>query len=168
MATLYSKAKILGHPIHPMLVAFPIAGYVTTLVAFVVYAITRDIVWFRVGFWANVVGVIAAVVAAIPGLIDWAFGIPKHSTAKRVGLLHMALNLGVTALFAINLLIQAPRMDAIAPPAASAVVLSLIGVAGLLASGYLGWSLVQTYHVGVQLSRDQQRFEPRERIETSP
>src|SRR5690606_30824676 len=131
-------------------------------------AITRDVIWFRVGYWANVVGVIAAVVAAIPGFGDWAFGIPKHSTAKRVGLLHMTPNLAVPAVFAVNLLIQAPRMDQAVPPAASAVVLSLIGVAGLLVSGYLGWSLVQTYHVGVDLSRDQQRFEPRERIETSP
>jgi uncharacterized membrane protein len=164
MATLYSKVKVLDHPVHPMLVAFPITLFTMTLVAFIVYAVGGDLMWYRVGYWANVAGVIAALVAAIPGFIDW-LGIPNHLEAKRVGVLHMVLNLIVVAIFAINLGIQASYDDALAPPATLAVLLSAVGVVTLLVSGYFGWSLVQTHHVGVNLTREQQALEPRQGVE---
>ncbi|HEX6278314.1 MAG TPA: DUF2231 domain-containing protein [Polyangiaceae bacterium] len=164
MATLYSKIKVLDHPVHPMLVAFPITLFTMTLVAFIVYAVGGDLTWYRVGYWANVAGVIAALVAAVPGFIDW-LGIPNHLEAKRVGVLHMVLNLIVVAVFAINLGVQGSYSDDVAPPATIAVLLSAVGVVTLLVSGYLGWSLVQTHHVGVNLTREQQALEPRRGVE---
>jgi uncharacterized membrane protein len=168
MATLYSKVKLLDHPVHPMLVAFPITFFTTTLVAFVVYAINADVTWFHIGYWANVAGLVTALAAAIPGIIDWAAGIPKHSPAKRVGLLHMVLNLCTIAIFLINAVLQNPQLGALTPEPALAIVLSVIGVVLLLVSGYLGWSLVQTHHVGVDLTREQQRLEPRENLPHAP
>lgn len=164
MATLYSKIKVLDHPVHPMLVAFPITLFTMTLVAFIAYAVGSDVTWFRVGYWANVAGVVAALVAALPGFIDW-LGIPNHLEAKRVGVLHMVLNLIVVAIFAINLGAQAAHLDDVAPPAALAVLLSAVGVVTLLVSGYFGWSLVQTHHVGVNLTREQQALEPHRGVE---
>ncbi|HEX6765828.1 MAG TPA: DUF2231 domain-containing protein [Polyangiaceae bacterium] len=160
MATLYSKIKVLGHPIHPMLVAFPITLFTMTLVSFIVYAVGGDTMWYRLGYWANVSAVIAALVAAIPGFADW-IGIPNHLEAKRIGAAHMVLNLVVVAIFAINLGIQASHLNELAPPAALAVLLPAVGVVTLLVSGYLGWTLVQTHHVGVDLTREQQALEPR-------
>jgi uncharacterized membrane protein len=160
MATHYSKATLLGHPIHPMLIAFPITFFSTTLVAFIVYAVGGDVTWFHIGYWANVAGIVGALLAAVPGFIDWAIGIPQGSQAKRVGLLHMGLNLTVVGIFIVNaVLLSAQRAEA-TPAATLPVVLSLIGVLGLLASGYLGWSLVQTYHVGIDLTREQERIDP--------
>ena len=72
----------------------------------------------------------------------------------------MALNLVVVALFAINLGIQGGHLHEALPPAALAVLLPAVGVATLLVSGYFGWSLVQTHHVGVNLTREQQALEP--------
>lgn len=164
MATLYSKVKVLDHPVHPMLVAFPITLFTTTLVAFVVYAVGGETLWFRIGYWANVAGVIAALVAAVPGFIDW-LNIPNHIAAKRVGLVHMVLNLVVVAIFAINLAIQGDRVDEVMPSATLAVLLSAVGVVTLLVSGYFGWSLVQTHHVGVNLTRAQAALEPRHQDE---
>ena len=164
MATLYSKIKVFDHPVHPMLVAFPITLFTMTLVAFVVYAVNGDPTWFRVGYWANVAGVIAALVAATPGFLDW-LGIPNHLEAKRVGVLHLVLNLIVVAIFAINLGVQSTHIQEMAPPATLAALLSAVGVVTLLVSGYFGWSLVQTHHVGVNLTREQQALEPQHRSE---
>ncbi len=165
MATLYSKIKLFDHPIHPMLVAFPITFFTTTAVAFIVYGVGGDTTWFRIGYWANVAGVIAALVAAVPGFLDW-LGIPNHLEAKRVGAIHMVLNLSVVAIFAINLAIAATHLDEAVPPASLAIVLSAVGLGTLLVSGYFGWSLVQTHHVGVNLTREQQALEPRHGVKT--
>ena len=165
MAALYSKVKVLGHPVHPMLVAFPITFLTTTLVAFIVYGIGGDVTWFRVGYWANVAGVITALVAAVPGFLDW-LGIPNHLEAKRVGSIHMILNLTVVAIFGINLVVQATHLDDAFPPSGVGILLSAVGVVALLVSGYFGWSLVQTHHVGVNLTREQQALEPNRGIET--
>jgi cell division protein FtsZ len=100
----------------------------------------------------NVAGVIAALVAAVPGFIDW-LGIPNRLEAKKVGVVHMVLNLVIVAISAINLGVQGSHLDEAAPPYVAAVVLSALGVLTLLVSGYFGWSLVQTHHVGVNLTK---------------
>ena len=165
MATLYSKIKVLDHPVHPMLVAFPITFFTMTCVAFIVYGIGGDITWFRIGYWANVAGVIAALVAAVPGFFDL-LGIPNHLEAKRVGALHMVLNLAVVAIFGTNLVIQSTHLEDAVPPATVPILLSAVGVVVLLVSGYFGWTLVQTHHVGVNLTREQQALEPHRGVET--
>jgi uncharacterized membrane protein len=165
MATLYSKVKLLNHPVHPMLVAFPITFFSCTLLAFVAYAVSGDKDWFRLGYAANVAGVITALLAAIPGFLDWT-GIPDHLRAKKVGLIHMTLNLIVVTTFAINLGAQGAALDELSPSGVVPVVLSAVGVGLLLLSGYLGWSLVQTHHVGIDLSREQEALDRGREFET--
>jgi uncharacterized membrane protein len=87
--------------------------------------------------------------------LDW-LGIPNHLRAKRTGLLHMVLNLIVVVTFAINLGAQGAQLDERMPEGVVPVVLSVIGVGLLLVSGYLGWSLVQDHHVGVNLTKEQE------------
>ena len=67
---MHSKVKLAGHPIHPMLVAYPIVLYTATLVCYIVYSSNHDVFWFKVAYVANISGVIMAVVAALPGFID--------------------------------------------------------------------------------------------------
>src|SRR3954463_3176375 len=67
---MYSKARIAGHPIHPMLVAFPLAFYTTTVVTLLVYIGTREAFWFRFAMVASLAGIATAVIAAIPGAVD--------------------------------------------------------------------------------------------------
>ena len=93
-----------------------------------------------------------ALMAAIPGFIDWAFGIPRDTRAKRVGLKHMALNVTALVLFSIALGLNSGQWDAIIPVARYGIVLPLLGLMSTVAAGYFGWTLVQTYHVGVQSS----------------
>jgi uncharacterized membrane protein len=171
MSILYSKVRVAGHPVHPMLVAFPVAFYTATVISFAVYAGSSDLFWWRMGLLLNAAGVLGAVIAAIPGFIDWATGIPKGSPAKATGRTHMLLNLGALALFTINLLLQTDRwMDLVqtareggpitSPDAGLALVLTGLGFLLTGAAGFFGWKLVQTHHVGVDLTEEQRRFEP--------
>jgi uncharacterized membrane protein len=157
---MYTKAKIGGHPIHPMLVAFPVAFYTATLVAFAVQAWNGDPFWFRVALCANVAGVATALLAAIPGFIDWAFGIPAGSPAKTTGMAHMLLNVGALVAFAVNALVQWPHWDDARPAVLWSIGLPLLGVVLTGCAGWLGWKLVQKHHVGIELSDEQRRLEP--------
>src|SRR5204863_8779722 len=86
-----SKIKILGHPLHAMLVCFPVAFYTGTLAGYITYNSNHDPFWFKVAVVANIAGVVMAAVAALPGFIDWLF-LPSDSGAKRTGLFHMVCN----------------------------------------------------------------------------
>src|SRR5215472_1828261 len=66
---MYSRLKILGHPIHPMLVAYPIALYSSTLVAYLIYIVGHDTFWFRVAVVVNIAAIVMAAVAALPGFL---------------------------------------------------------------------------------------------------
>lgn len=160
MTTNFSRAKIAGHPIHPMLVAFPVTFYTSTLVGFLIYATTNNVFWWSVALWANFAGVVMAIVAALPGFIDWATGIPKGTAAKGTGLKHMLLNVTALALFFVNLLLQGrpwvyPTTASALPEATAALLLSGAGVLLTIAAGALGWRLVQTHHVGIVLEGEE-------------
>jgi uncharacterized membrane protein len=150
-----TKAAIAGHPLHPALVAFPVAFYTATLLALIAYAAVGDPFWFRVALVANIGGVAMALIAAIPGAIDLFATIPGRSPARRTGLKHAAFNVGALVLFAISAgLLWGEWRDVIAPAAAeldatAPLVLSALGLACTGAAGVLGWKLVQTHHVGV-------------------
>src|SRR5436305_15341195 len=105
---MYSKIKLFGHPIHPMLVAFPVAFYTGALAAFIAYNSNSDQFWFKVGFVANAAGVIMAALAAIPGFIDWLY-IPPEQKAKKTGTLHMICNVLALVLYGANLWLQSGK-----------------------------------------------------------
>jgi uncharacterized membrane protein len=147
---MHSKVKLFGHPIHPMLVAYPIAFYTATLVTYLIYQFGgQDQFWFRVAIAATLAGVVMAVVAALPGFIDWAMGIPGETEAKTVGLRHMILNVVALVLFIILAVINTGKWDATTPSAGLGIILALIGVLLTVAAGAHGWTLIQTHHVGV-------------------
>ena len=68
-----------------MLIAFPVTFYTATLLSFAAYAGTQDLFFWRLGLWSNVTGVLSAVVAMVPGFIDWANGIPAGARARALG-----------------------------------------------------------------------------------
>lgn len=157
---MYSKAKIAGHPIHPMLVAFPIAFYVLTLVGFIVYQSGNpDVFWYKLGYFCNFAAVIMAFITAIPGFIDWAFGVPNYSTAKKRGLIHMSLNLTILALYVVNAFIIYGTWDSPLLSVAPSIALTGIGVFLLLGAAYFGWEMIARNKVGVDLSPEQERLQ---------
>jgi uncharacterized membrane protein len=156
---MYSKVTIAGHPVHPMLVAYPVAGYTGTLVGYAVFAANGQQFWLQLAIALNIAAVGMALVAAVPGLIDWAFGIPRGSGAKRTGLAHASLNVAALALFAVSLGIHASDWSNASADVTPGLALSCAGLLCTLGAGFLGWMLVQTYHVGVTLTPHQQRDE---------
>jgi uncharacterized membrane protein len=155
-----SKIRLLGHPIHPMLVAYPIALYTATLVAAIVAAAGGDPFVFRLAVVANVAGVGMAVLAAIPGFLDWLLAIPAATPAKTTGLLHMGLNVAALVLFAVNAVIHVGQWNDPARDTVLFIVLAAAGVLCTIGAGFAGWSLVQTHHVGIELTPEQRRLEP--------
>jgi uncharacterized membrane protein len=160
-----SKVTIAGHPIHPMLVGFPVTMYVTATVCFIANAMGASPFWFRVGVYANLAGVIAAAVAAIPGFIDWALVIPSGTPAKATGLAHMGFNVASLLVFTLNVILQWPHRADVVPPVGLSIALTVLGTVLTMAAGFLGWKLVQTHHVGVELTPEQERYEPRPQVD---
>lgn len=152
---MYSKATIAGHPIHPMLAAFPVASYTGSLVGFALYASDSHQFWLNLAIALSVVGAGAAVLAAMPGVVDLAFGVPRGSQAKVTGLVHASLNVTALGLFIAVGAIYFGNWNG--PPAGATLglALSAAGVAATVAAGALGWVLVQTYHVGIRLTSRQ-------------
>jgi len=157
---VYSKLKLFGHPIHPMLVSFPIAAYTGTLAGYCIYAVTGGAFWLKLAIALNVVGVGMAVLAALPGFVDWAFGIPRGTGAKKDGMKHGLLNVVSLGLFAVTLGIYAGHWNGPAPTATVGIVLGAIGWLCTLAAGWYGWMLVQGWHVGVDLKGEQAQYDP--------
>ena len=157
---MYSKIKIAGHPVHPMLIAFPVTCYTGTLVGFAVYAANGHLFWLNLAIALSVAGMGGAVLAAVPGLVDWAFGVPRDSAAKMIGLAHAALNVTALGLFAAVIAVYVTNWNGPAAGATPGIVLSAIGVAVTVAAGFLGWTMVQDYHVGIQLAPEQEIAEP--------
>jgi uncharacterized membrane protein len=148
---MYSKAKISGHPIHPALVAFPIAFYVGALVSLIAFAATRDAFWFRVACYASTAGVVMGAVAAIPGLIDL-LSIPSGTKARATAYTHALLNVVTLLLFVIVAMItwrQWSAWPSVSLDARLPLILAVVGSGTLIAAGAFGWKLVQTHHVGV-------------------
>ncbi len=152
---MYTKARIAGHPIHPAIIAFPVALYTATVVALIVFAGTNDGFWYRAAMWSNLAGVVMAGVAAIPGAIDL-FTLPRHTRAFATGLRHAGFNVLALVLFVIScvMLWSSYHSTAGAGPVhvafAAPLVLSIIGLLSTVVAGTLGWALVQTHHVGVR------------------
>lgn len=147
---MYSKLKILGHPIHPMLIAYPVAFYTATVVCYIVYHSNANPFWFKVAVAANIAGVIMAVIAALPGFIDWLF-IPSGTKPKRTGVFHMLCNVVALVLFAIAALSEYKKWNDPAPDLGLAIPLTVAGFVITLIAGFLGWTLVQKYFVGVDI-----------------
>ena len=153
---MWSKVKIFGHPIHPMLIAYPVALYTATLVGFAIFAATSDLFWLRFTIAVNVAGVVMAAIAAIPGFIDWAFGIPRETEAKSTGWKHMLFNVFSLALFTTAAIVYAGKWDGPASTSPTlGLILSGIGVLSTITAGFYGWMLVQTHHVGVDMTDKQ-------------
>lgn len=156
---MYSKAKFLGHPIHPMLVGFPVAFYTATLIAYGVYAVTGSQFAFHLGVVANIAGVVGAGLAAVPGFIDWAFGVPSGHSAKATGLQHMLLNVSALAFFGLDAYLQYGQWNEPIPSSGAALALAGVGVALTIAAGFLGWNMVQKGHIGIDMTVEQERID---------
>ena len=140
-----SRAKALGHPIHPMLITVPL-GLLATAVVFDVLHLITDRKGFAISAgYMIAAGIVGGLVAAVPGLVDW-LAIPPGTRAKRVGALHGIGNVVVILLFALSWL---ARTGSDWDPGVLAIVLGFAGLAVAGFTGWLGGELVDRLGVGV-------------------
>jgi uncharacterized membrane protein len=141
-----SRVKLLGHPIHPMLIVLPL-GLLSIGVLFdVVYLTTNDSTFAQVAYWNIAVGVIGGLLAAVFGAIDW-WALPKGTRAKRIGLWHGIGNVVIVGLFVVSWFMR-PADGAYAPNLLP-FILGLVGVGLALFTAWLGGELVYRLRVAV-------------------
>jgi uncharacterized membrane protein len=138
-----------GHPFHPILVTVPIGAWVASVVFDIVALANADDegAFAQGAYWLIGIGVVGAVLAAVFGLIDL-LAIPRGTRVFRTGLTHMALNLAVVVVFVVNFAVRAGRGHDEAT--VLGLVLSLVALAVLGVSGWLGGKLA--YHYGVRVA----------------
>jgi uncharacterized membrane protein len=137
-----SKASIAGHPIHPMLVGIPIGLFVFALVADLASLMDgASDAWRTVAFYCIGGGIVGALLAAPFGLIDLLS--IRDERAKKIGIVHMVVNLAVVALFVINFILRWQGVQTATP-----FLLTVLGALLLLVSGWLGGEMVFRHGVG--------------------
>ena len=146
MATL---ARINGHPVHPMLVSFPIALFIAAFLCDIARIVTgTSSPYWTLAYYSIGGGLVGALLAALPGFFDYLS--LARSEVKRLGSWHMIANSGVVILFLINFYLRRPSGSAATGGGkALPVVLSSLGVALLGISGWLGGELVYVHRVGI-------------------
>jgi uncharacterized membrane protein len=141
-----SRAKALGHAIHPMLIVFPLGLLATAVVFDVLYFITDYRNFSIAAGYMIAAGVIGGLVAGLFGFIDW-LAIPVGTRARQVGLLHGGGNVVVLVLFAISWVMRyrADTWDT----TVGQFIPAVIGFVLAAATGWLGGELVERLGVGV-------------------
>jgi nitrite reductase/ring-hydroxylating ferredoxin subunit/uncharacterized membrane protein len=141
-----STAHIKGHPIHPMLVAFPAAYLFGSAVIDAIAGITRRREWFRTARHMNALGIGTALAAAIPGAIDYLFSVPPRSSGRTRATDHMIANVSALALFSAARLGHGSDGER---PSPWAVAAELCGAGLVVTAGWLGGTLVYRNQIGV-------------------
>jgi uncharacterized membrane protein len=144
-----SRVKAMGHPIHQMLIPFPLGLLGTAVIFDIIYLIWHNATMVTVSYWMILAGIVGALAAAPFGLIDW-LAIPSGTRAKTVGALHGIGNVIMLLLFAGSWYLRYTSNDVIPYlPGTLALVLSFSGFILSAITGWLGGELVDRLSVGV-------------------
>jgi uncharacterized membrane protein len=141
-----TRFKLLGHPVHPMLIVYPLGLLSAAVVFDVLYLVTGNGDLATFSFWALAAGLVGGLAAAVFGLIDW-LGLPAGTRARRIGALHGGGNLVVVALFAISFLLRLDDPQYL--PDMLPLIAGLAGAAVALVTAWLGGELVYRLRVAV-------------------
>ncbi len=137
-----TRVTIAGHPLHPMLVTLPIGLWIFSLVSDLVFVSNGDARWETTAYLTLGGGLAGALLAAIPGLLDL-LGL-HDPQERRVGTYHLVLNLAIVVVQAVNFWLRSQYEYS---GSRLTVWLSVIAVAALVVSGWLGGKLVHVFGV---------------------
>jgi uncharacterized membrane protein/nitrite reductase/ring-hydroxylating ferredoxin subunit len=140
-----SRIHIKGHPVHPILISFPIAFFVGTLISDIILLASKKLFFGQMAEYLSAGGIVFALIAAIPGIVDYYYLVPPESSAKKRATKHGLLNVSVLLIFTVTLLMRRNNELNIF------IILFLEGGAVLLLSiaGWLGGTLVHRNQIGV-------------------
>ena len=141
-----TPAQIAKHPIHPMLVTVPIGLWIFSFVCDLTFVLgSGATLWYTLGFYTMIGGLLGALLAAIPGMIDM---LSLRGRVKKIALTHMSLNLTIVVLYAVNIGTRIGGSEVAGAP----LVLSVIAIALLGVSGWLGGQMVYVHGVAVDIN----------------
>jgi uncharacterized membrane protein len=141
---MHARARFLGHPVHQMLVVFPLGLLATAVVFDIIYLISSSQVMAAVSHWMIAAGLVGGLLAAPFGTIDW-LGIPAGTRAKRIGAMHGAGNVVVLLLFVLSFLSR----DRNYAPGLAQMIWSFAGAGLAMVTAWLGGELVDRLGIGV-------------------
>lgn len=146
------QGRFIRHPLHPMLVHLPIGLWVGSVIFDITFMAGHNPTVAAASFFCISIGILGAILALPSGLAEY-FSISSNSVPKRLATTHMLLNIGIIAVYSINLLSRYKMLDGV-PSAVTGgqLILSLFSIALLGVSGYLGGLLVFEYGVGLRPS----------------
>ncbi len=139
------KVRVVNHPVHPMLIPFPIGLWVFSLVADIIYRLGGNANWATVAYYSLAGGIIGAIVAAVPGFLDYLA--MKPSRTKKIALWHMLINVGALVLFTLDFFLRRGAPETVLP-----FILSIVGVLFIGVSGWLGGHMVYVLGMAVDES----------------
>lgn len=141
-----SKTKVFGHPVHPMLIVFPIGLLATSVIFDIIYLVTGTPILATVSYYMIAAGVVGGLLAAIFGFMDW-LSLPNNTRAKNIGLWHGLGNVVIVVLFAVSWLLRGGNANFV--PDSLALILSFAGFVLALVTAWIGGELVYRLGVGV-------------------
>ena len=140
-----SRAHLKSHPLHPMLIPFPLAFFTGTLLFDLVGFVTDTPSFWQTAFYLEIAGVGFGLLAAIPGIIDYTFTVPPKSSAKKRAGQHGVLNSSAVLLF-LGTWFYRQRTGA---EPFLVIGLETLGFILMMIAGWLGGTLVYRNQIGV-------------------
>jgi uncharacterized membrane protein/nitrite reductase/ring-hydroxylating ferredoxin subunit len=140
-----SKAHIKGHPLHPILVSFPISLLTGTLLLDILTMVTLNVSFMQAAYYAEAGGLISALIAAVPGILDYIYTVPPESSAHKRATNHAMYNSSAVMIFATAFFMRHENGDNLKV----IIVMEAVGVVLLAIAGWLGGTLVSRNQIGV-------------------
>lgn len=135
--------KLFGHPIHQMLIVFPLGLHATAVAFDIVGLFSINPTWYFVSYWMIASGIIGGLLAAMFGVVDW-WGIPANTRAKSLGLLHGGGNVIVVLLFIASRFLRPTPTSVPSSRACSFVAIALALVTGWEGNWWIAWESAWT------------------------
>ncbi len=148
---MQSKVNLFGHPLHAILVDFPIVLYPALVGLDLLWRLYGNEAFWVVGFWLAAAGAVSALAAIVTGTVDLAF-IPDASRAHKTALWHFLLGCAILALYGGSVVVRLPlnSVSTASLSATAGVALDVVGLLFVVVQGYLGGELVGRHHIGVR------------------
>lgn len=140
-----SKAHFKSHPLHPILIPFPIAFFTGTFLFHLVGFICNKPDWYLTAYRLNIAGIVFALIAAVPGFIDFLYTVPPRSSAKSRAAKHGITNVIMLLIFIAAFFYR--RSDEVNHYILLAM--ETVGIGLMVFAGWMGGTLVYRNQIGV-------------------
>ena len=141
-----SKASIKGHPLHPILIGFPVAFFTGAFLFDLLAYINNNNLWATARY-LDIAGIIGGLIAAVPGFIDYLFTVPPNSSAKKRATIHALVNVAMLVTFGFAFFIRHKANDNLG----IVVIIELVGVLLLGIAGWMGGTLVTRNQISIDI-----------------